>query len=130
MSSTSTSETPCVIEVTRERPVFSGLLSGGWRVFIDGVWVGQAPRGKPVRFPVAPGTHTVRVWTRRGGSCSNDVILDMTPGTLRTLRCGSSTPPLGISQLPAQVDAIRTMAKEGAAIGALHLYEDAGLLTE
>lgn len=120
-----------VIEVTRKRPVFWGALNGRWRVFIDGVWVGQAPRGKTVRFLVASGPHTVKIWTYRGASCSNELSLDVTPATVRSLICASSPPPLGVSQLPAQIDTLRNVFKDGGVSkGALALYEDMRLLNQ
>ena len=112
------------IEVTRKRPIFAGVLSFGWRVFIDGVWVGQAPMGKTVRFPVAPGHHTVKIWSNRGASCSNELDLDEAHYSIRSLQCGANVPPVGLSQLPAQIDTIRNLFKDGGvAKGAFYLWE-------
>jgi hypothetical protein len=104
-----------------------GVLNGRWRVFIDGIAVGFAPRGKTMPFPVSPGAHTVKIWSYRGASCSNEVTLDLAPGTVRSLKCGSNPPPLGITQLPAQIGIIRNVFKDGGVSkGALFLREDAG----
>jgi hypothetical protein len=117
-----------MIEVTRNRPIFMGVLSSRWRVFIDGAWVGQAPRGKPVRFPVTPGPHAVKVWTYKGASCSNELSLDVAPGAVRSLTCGLNPPPIGLSQLPSQVNTMRNVFRDGGiAKGALFRYEDVGL---
>jgi hypothetical protein len=120
-----------VIEVTRKRPIFTGVANVGWRVFIDDVWVGEAPMGKAVRFSVAPGRHTVKIWTHRGASCSNELGLDIVGGTVRSLRCGLNPQPHGLSQLPAQINAIRKQLKDGGiSKGALYLSEDLGLLDQ
>jgi hypothetical protein len=131
LMSTPTAPSHAVIEVTRKRPSFKGLGNVGWRVFIDGVWVGEAPMGKTVRFSVAPGRHTVTIWSHRGASCSNDLALDIIAGTVRSLRCGSNPLPLGLSQLPAQINAIRSVFKDGGvAKGAFYLTEDPALLNQ
>src|SRR5271170_5343183 len=118
-----------VIEVTRRRPVFAGIASIGWRVFIDGVWVGEAPMGKTVRFSVDPGRHTVKIWSHRGASCSNELELDVVVDTVRSLSCGPNPQPFGLNQLPAQINVIRKLFKDGGVSkGAFYLSEDLGLL--
>jgi hypothetical protein len=120
-----------VIEVTRKRPIFTGIANVGWRVFIDEVWVGEAPMGKTVRLSVPPGRHTVKIWSHRGASCSNDLELDIVAGTVRSLRCGSNPVSSGLSQLPAQINIIRNVFKDGGiSKGAIYLSEDLGLLDQ
>ena len=120
-----------VIEVTRKRPIFMGAGSVGWKVFIDGVWVGQAPMGKTVRFQVTPGSHSVKVWSKRGASCSNELDLDIVRGSIRSLKCGVNSLPLGLSKVPEQINFMRNVIKDGGvAKGAFYLYEDTGLLSQ
>jgi hypothetical protein len=114
---------PGFIEVIRDHQIFLGLLSFGWRVFVDGVWRGDVDRTTPVRLEVASGHHAVKVWTHRGRAESNEVELEVESGEVLHLRCRCLAPPVGISKLPQQIDTIRTGLKTGAT-QALELYED------
>ncbi|MFD7081151.1 hypothetical protein [Streptomyces sp. NPDC059918] len=53
--------------------------SGTWTVVVDGVVVGQVDQGTSARFPVAAGTHTVRV-AAKDGTRSNTVTVELTEG--------------------------------------------------
>ncbi len=73
------------IDVYHRPPGFIGLLGRGWLVFVDGVWVADAPRERTVRIPVTPGTHTVRLWVKGGRQCSNELRVTLVPAEVRTL---------------------------------------------
>jgi len=113
-ATTTTSGT--AIEVTRPRWVFVGAAVS-YRVYIDGVKVGSAGRGKPARFPVAPGPHTVRVkagW----GSGSNELELNVVPEAVRSLVCTSDPATWsviggGLYKLPQQIGLLRKSLKHG-----------------
>jgi len=75
------------LEVTRRRRFYLGALGPRWVVFLDGVWIGNAPRGKTARFSATPGTHKVTVWARGGGTCSNDLELEFQAGKTYRLTC-------------------------------------------
>ena len=120
-------ETQGVVEVTRRRPIWLGIAGGGWKVFIDGVWVGGAPRGKTIRFPVTPGAHSVKVWSRNGCSYSIEVTLDFSPCSVRSLKCdvNAAMYRTGISQLPQQINTLKSIFRDGGvAKGGLTLYEE------
>ena len=68
----------------------------GWRVFIDGVWVGDIPQGKSVRFDVQPGHHTLKIWSHRGAYCSDEVELDAAPSSVHFYECQARPLALGI----------------------------------
>jgi hypothetical protein len=101
-----------VIKVTRPFQLFA-LTSIGWRVFIDGDWVGGVSRGKTTSFPVSPGHHTVKIWSHRGAQCSNELELDAVAGVPRLLECRKQPPPLGLDKLPQQLAAIRESVTVG-----------------
>ena len=101
------------IQVTHRGGVVRAIQSLGWRVFIDGVWVGGAPRGKTVTFAVSPGHHVVKIWSHRGGTCSNELALEVNLGSTRSLTCRVRRNVYGFSNLPTQMAIIRDGVKTG-----------------
>lgn len=120
-------EVDAIIEVTRRRPIYFGLIGPPYSVFIDGVDVGRAPRGKTVRFPVAPGSHHIKVWTSTGKAQSNELVLNVAAGEHRSLICqaNGAAIPMGLSQAPTQIRTLRSLIKNGGVQeNAIKLYED------
>lgn len=112
-----------VIEVRRRRRV-SEVMAIGWRVFIDGLWAGEIPQGKSVRFAVAPGRHSLVIWSHRGAYCSDEVALDAAPGSVYTYECRSRQMPVGISRAHEQAEVVTSTMREGGVTkGAILLTE-------
>jgi hypothetical protein len=73
--------------VSRKQLKLIGLIGNRWVVFIDGVWVGKASKGRTVQFDVLPGRHKVKICYRGGKAGSNELELELAPGTNRSLTC-------------------------------------------
>ncbi|MEV7599074.1 hypothetical protein AB0O91_16990 [Kitasatospora sp. NPDC089797] len=65
--------------VVHAEPPLTGLVRGSFGVVIDGVRAGRVRQGALARFPVPPGTHTVRV-TTWDPSRSNTVTVEVAEG--------------------------------------------------
>jgi hypothetical protein len=115
--------TVAVVEVRRPRRV-SELMAIGWRVFIDGVWVGAVTQGRSVRFAVPPGVHGLRIWSHRGAYCSDEVAFHAAPGSICAFECRSRPMTLGLSRMRDQVKVITsTMTDGGVTNGQILLSE-------
>lgn len=105
-----------VIEVVRSRWMPVGIAVR-YHVIIDDVVLGAVGRGRPTKFPISPGTHTVRI-RAVGGSESNELTLTLLPDTVRLLRC-KANPAVwsviagGIFRLPQQIELLGKMRREG-----------------
>ena len=124
-------EQRATIQISRGHRLYQGV-GAKWLVFIDGVWVGKAPnslQGRVVTFTITAGSHIVKIWSKHGASCSNELALDLVSETTRRLICDVNPVPLGIQNLPKQLTLIRNVFRDGGiAKGAIVLYEDPGLL--
>jgi hypothetical protein len=85
----------------------------GWRVFIEGVWVGPIAQGRSVRFDVATGRHTLKIWSHKGAYCSDELDLTIAPGSVRSFECRARPLRLGLSRLMDQVNVIISAMKDG-----------------
>jgi hypothetical protein len=103
--------TDSVIEVRRRRRL-SDVMAIGWRVFIDGTWVGAIPQGKTVRFNVAAGRHALKIWSHKGAYCSDEIELDAAPGSINAFECRAQMPSLGLSRVQDQVSVITSTLKD------------------
>jgi hypothetical protein len=100
------------IEVGRPRR-FAEVMAIGWRVFIDGVWVGPIAQGRTVRFDVAAGRHSLKIWSHKGAYCSDELELTVVPGSVRSFECRARALPLGLSRWKDQVSVITNTMKDG-----------------
>lgn|GEM_PF-4030154 len=117
--------THATIEVTRKRPRYVGIIST-YLVFIDDDNVGVARRGRTVKFHVPPGTHTVKVWQRRGRAWSNRLTVTVGPGDVRSLGCEWDTGSFNsmvFGPLANGANQPRPAAAGGSASSIIKLYE-------
>jgi hypothetical protein len=112
-----------VIEIRRRRRI-AEIMAIGWRVFIDEVWVGDIKQGRAVRFNVAAGPHTLKIWSHKGAYCSDEMAVDVVPGSVRAFECRSRPMALGVSRIHDQVDVITNTMKDGGVTQGQILLEE------
>lgn len=110
------------LEILCKRPLFFGRLrrQWSWRLFLDGKWVLDLPLGIPVRQPVQPGIHVVRIWTQNGDNCSNDLELNFEAGRSRSLICTRLPQAKGLASLRSLRD---TIHEGGTRVGGIRVEE-------
>lgn len=124
------------IEVSRQFNVWIGIAHA-WDVFVDGDRVGMSTNGKAIRVTVQPGIRTVTIWNRRRKACSDDLALDVQPGTVRYLHCRVNKAQFwrglqgGHKQRFSYSGELGRQIQEagGANRGGILLYEDPRLVT-
>jgi hypothetical protein len=91
-----------IIRLTRFCPRYRDMF-GGYRFYCDGERIGEAPRQEPTEFSVPPGSHVLQVRGKRFlGEPSNEIEIDLEPGSLRIFECRTKSRLLGLTDKEAQ----------------------------
>jgi hypothetical protein len=77
--------TPAKLELTRQTGWFGRWARGGFPVMVDGHEVARVGHDETVTMEVAPGLHRVWVRTRGRRGRSNDLAIDLRPGSATRL---------------------------------------------
>jgi hypothetical protein len=119
VSDTNAKGDSATLEITRRRQVVGAFAK--WVVNVDGDRLAQVRSGQVVRVAIPQGPHKVTISTKSGLACSNELDVDLKPGSLSALTCGInpsyvSTFLGGLSALPAQVRTLRSDASSGGVV--------------
>jgi len=91
-----------IIRLTRFCPRYRDVF-GDYGFYCDGERIGEARRQEPTEFSVPAGSHVLQVRGRRFlGEPSNEIEVDLEPGSLRIFECRTKSRLGGLTDKEAQ----------------------------